>query len=293
MRWVRGAAVTAVVSFVLSAAPSAHAATVEVFPGPNAVQNAVTAASAGDTLLIHAGTYSEHVTVGSAKTNLTLRAFGDGPVIVDAGCAAFTTVDVNAGGVTIDGLRIRGGTYYETDFTLVAGGTVTRSILRDTCSALYGVNVFGTTGTMTVSGNGATGFADAGIYIGGISATTATVNVAGNYALGNNRGIIVEDVVAASVVTVSGNTTSRNRMAGESATNAGIFLHNADGVLVDGNTARRNVDRGIELDLNSSGNVVTNNTAAGQTYDLSNLGSNNCFSNNTYATSNGALPSCP
>ncbi|HJP66433.1 MAG TPA: right-handed parallel beta-helix repeat-containing protein [Actinomycetota bacterium] len=288
-----GGAIGLATAFVLTVAPPAHAATIEVFPGPNAIQNAVTSAAAGDTLLIHAGTYAEHVTVGSGKSNLTLRAFGDGPVYVDARCQAFTAVDVNAGSVTIDGMRIRGGTYYETDFTGVAGGAVTRSVLRDTCDALYGVNVFNTTGTMFVSGNAAAGFGDAAIYVGGIVTSTAAVTVAGNHVAGNNRGIIVEDIAAAADVSVDGNTTSRNRMPGESATTAGIFLRNADGVLVDRNVVRNNGGRGIELDANSTGNVVTANMISGHTYDLSNLGTNNCFSANAYTTSTGPLPSCP
>lgn len=279
---------------LLGFVPGARAGTTtQVFPGPNAIQNAVNAATAGDTLLIHAGTYSEDVSIGGTKTNLTLKAFGDGVVYVDGGCGSFTTIDVNAGGVTIDGLRIRGGAYYETDFTGVAGGTVTGSVLRDTCTALYGVNVFGTSGTMTVSGNLATGFSDAGIYIGGITNIAATVSVSGNYTLGNNRGIIIEDIVPLANVTVTGNLTRINRIPGESATNAGIFLHFADGVTVDGNTVRRNDDRGIELDANSNGNIVTNNTISNNVFDLSNLGSGNCFSGNTYTTSNGPLPSCP
>jgi parallel beta-helix repeat protein len=274
---------------------SAGGVTTEVFPGPNAIQNAVTAASAGDTLLIHTGTYNEDVTVGNVKTGLSLRAYGDGPVVVDAGCGGFTTIDVNAGGVTIDGLRVRGGTYYEIDFNGVPGGVVTGSVLRDTCRAYYGVNVFNVSGTMTVMGNAATGFDDAGIYVGGISNTTATVVVSDNYTFGNNRGIIMEEIVAAANVTVTGNLSRVNRIPQPPGLNpnAGIFLHNADGLLVDGNTVRRNDERGIELDANSSGNAVTNNTISGHTYDLSNLGTNNCFSGNTYTTSNGPLPGCP
>jgi parallel beta-helix repeat protein len=285
------AVVGVVVALQVAGVSPARAATIEVFPGPNAIQNAVTAASAGDTLLIHAGTYNEDVSV--AKTNLTLRAYGDGPVVVDAGCSGFTTIDVNAGGVTIDGLRVRGGTYYEVDFSGVAGGTIMRSIVRDTCNALYGVNVFFTSGTITVTGNGATGFADAGIYVGEIMNTSATVAVAGNYSTMSNRGIIMENIVAASNVTVTDNRTWRNRAAGINAINAGIYLHNADGLTVDGNTVANNRHRGIEVDAGSSGNVVTNNTISGHTYDLSNLGTGNCFSGNTYTTSNGSLPACP
>jgi polygalacturonase len=64
-------------AFTLLAMPASRAATVEVSPGPNAIQNAVNAAAAGGTLLIHAGTYNESVTV--SKFGLHLQAYGDGP----------------------------------------------------------------------------------------------------------------------------------------------------------------------------------------------------------------------
>ena len=296
MRRVRALLIAGGLALVLMGpVPSAAGGgvTTEVFPGPNAIENAVMAASAGDTLLIHTGTYNEDVVIGATKSNLTLEAFGDGPVIVDAGCGSFTTIDVNASGVVIAGLRVRGGTYYEIDFQGVPGGLVTGSVVRDTCSALYGVNVFNTSGTMTITGSLAVGFADAGFYVGGISNTAATVHVTGNYSTGSNRGIIMEDIVTASTVTVTGNRTWRNRASGINAINAGIFLHNADGLTVDDNTVTNNRHRGIEVDAASSGNVVTNNTISGHTYDLSNLGSGNCFSGNTYTTSNGPLPGCP
>jgi parallel beta-helix repeat protein len=298
MSRVRLAAVVGVVvALNLAAISPARAATVEVFPGPNAIQNAVTAASAGDTLRIHAGTYNENVVVGGTKSNLVLQAFGDGPVIVDAGCGSFTTIDVNAGGVFIDALVVQGGGYYEVDFQGVAGGTVRRSVLRDTCGsspgAYYGVNVFNTSGTVWINGSWAVGFGDAGFYVGGIQNPSAIVSVTGNTSIGSNRGIIMEDIVAASTVLVAGNQTRRNRAVGINAINAGIYLHNADGLTVDGNRVTDNRHRGIELDFGSSGNLVTNNTISGHTYDLSNLGTMNCFSGNTYTTSNGNLPACP
>jgi parallel beta-helix repeat protein len=227
------------------------------------------------------------------KAGLHLRAYGDGPVTVDGNCTEFTVIEVNANAVMIDGLRVRGATYYGVDFENVVGGTITRSILRDTCHAVYGVNLYSTDGGMTVSGNVAVGFSDAGIYLGFITSTGAEhIQVANNVSLGNNRGIIIEDIASATNVEVTGNTTRTNRATGVNPTNAGIFLHNVDGVLVDRNTVRRNDESGIELDINSSGNVVSNNVVSGHTFDLANFGSSNCFSGNTYTTSTGSLPAC-
>jgi hypothetical protein len=46
---------------------------------------------------------------------------------------------------------------------------------------------------------------------------------------------------------------------------------------------------GIELTVGSDHNVVTRNTALGHTFDLSNIGTDNCFRNNVYVTSEGDI----
>src|SRR4029079_9003588 len=67
-----------------AAAPRARRTVIEVFPGPSAIRNAVASANPGDTLNIHAGTYTERVSVN--VQDLTLRSAGDGDVTVDQGC---------------------------------------------------------------------------------------------------------------------------------------------------------------------------------------------------------------
>ena len=81
------------------AGPGGHRATIEVYPGPNAINDALAIANDGDTLNIHQGTYPEQVRVSTP--NLTLQAAGDGVVSVDGGCAANTTLAIRAEGVTI------------------------------------------------------------------------------------------------------------------------------------------------------------------------------------------------
>jgi parallel beta-helix repeat protein len=273
--------------------PAAQAGNViEVFPNPGALQAALNAATSGDTLLLHAGTYNEAVDVNTA--NVTVKAFGDGVAVVDAGCEASTTIDVNANGVRIERLTVRGGAYYEVDYQFVTGGVLLRSTLRDTCNALYGVNVYQNNGAMTIVGNRATGFSDAGIYVGSINTTgAAVILIVANYSHGNNRGVIVEETQPEAQIAVVRNRLVDNTLPGLSATTAGVFLHIASSVLIDRNTVLRNEDRGIELDPSSDGNMVTDNTVDGHTFDLANFGSSNCFSGNTYTTSTGSLPACP
>jgi parallel beta-helix repeat protein len=294
MRFGRALAIAGTACVLLGCGvPAARAGNViEVFPTPGALQAALNAAAPGDTLLLHAGTYNEAVDVNTA--NVTVKAFGDGTAVVDAGCDALTTIDVNANGVRIERLTVRGGLYYEVDYQFVTGGVLLRSTLRDTCDALYGVNVYQNNGAMTIVGNRANGFSDAGIYVGSIDTTgSQTILIAGNYSYGNNRGVIVEETEPAARIAVVRNRLVDNTLAGLSPTTAGIFLHIATGVLIDRNTVLRNDDRGIELDASSNGNRVTDNTVDGHTFDLANFGSGNCFSGNTYTTSTGPLPTCP
>src|SRR4026208_3701 len=67
---------------------------IEVFPGQNAIQLALDGAQPGDVLNIHLGTYPESFAV--AVTGVTLRAAGDGDVIVDGGCVAAGGIHVTA-----------------------------------------------------------------------------------------------------------------------------------------------------------------------------------------------------
>src|SRR2546427_4635071 len=98
-------------------------AIVEVYPGPDALKNALASANSGDVINIHAGVYPEHVTINTS--NLTLRSAGDGEVTVDGACSTPTTVDVRADGTTIRGLRVVGAgqnSAVEINFRQVATG---------------------------------------------------------------------------------------------------------------------------------------------------------------------------
>jgi parallel beta-helix repeat protein len=80
--------------------------TLDVGPGGYAtISAAVQAASPGDTILIHAGTYHEQVNLNE---QLTLQPYGDGPVILDEECARNYGVYIGGGsGQIIRGLTIK------------------------------------------------------------------------------------------------------------------------------------------------------------------------------------------
>jgi parallel beta-helix repeat protein len=287
----RLAATAAVLVACSLAGTPAHAATgsgkviIEVFPGPNAIHDALAVANAGDTLDIHTGIYREHFTVGI--DDLTLQDAGDGTVTVDGTCSASDTIQIKGDGVTIRGLRVIGaGTGFapkEIDFLGVTSGRVIDSEVDDTCgNAEYGVNVFNS-GSIRVIRTSATGFADAGIYIGQITSTQfGPLVISGNDTYGNERGIIVEN-------SAGGQILVRTNSVHDNAT-TGIWITNSDGVHIQRNSVLDNHDSGIELDSFSSRNLVRQNVSEGHTYDLANDGGNgNCFQFNTYSTSLGDI----
>jgi parallel beta-helix repeat protein len=266
------------------AATRSGTAVIEVFPGPQAIGQALAQANAGDTLNIHAGTYQEHVTVN--LDDVTLQAAGDGQVIIDGTCNG-DTLTVRSDGVTLQELTVvgAGGSFapIEINFVGAASGRVLKSSVQDTCgNAEYGINVFNS-GSIRIINNKATGFEDAGIYIGQITSTElGPLLVSGNESFGNVRGIIVEN-------SAGGHIVLRVNVVHDNTTN-GIWITNSDHVRAVLNTVMDNGQSGIDLDPLSDHNVIRSNTALGHTWDLENEGGNaNCFLDNFYGTSRGDI----
>src|SRR4051794_22990740 len=170
-----------------SAAGGSHA--INVKPGPNAISKAIHAASSGDVLRIHAGTYNETVTIAKP---LTLEATPGPRPVIDAGCNANDTIDVTSAGVSIRGLTVKGATSgfgdypAEIFFENTPSGSVKNTRVVDSCDAEYGISILNT-GPVTVARNHARGFDDSGIYVGSISDTRGkTLRVSGNESVNNS-----------------------------------------------------------------------------------------------------------
>jgi copper-binding protein NosD len=269
----------------VGSAQAASSDVIEVFPGPNAINNGLDAAQPGDILNIHAGTYSERVNVD--VQGVMLRSAGDGVVIVDGMCTASTTVDVLAERVTIQGLRVigagLGGAPIALDFSGRDTGRVVSSTVEDTCGdAWYGINVY-QGGSIKIIGNTTSGFDDAGIYVGNITSTPfGPLVVRGNETFGNKKGVIVQDSAGADIRVVA-NSVHDNQ-------GNGIWVNLADGIQVFRNTLNDNGNTGIDVDRFSDGNLIRRNRALGHTFDLyDGGGSGNCWIGNVYETSFGAI----
>ena len=261
-------------------------AKIEVFPGKHALARALAGAEVGDELLLHTGSYHEHVTVSTQ--GLLIHPFGDGPVVVDGKCLAQVTIAVLASDVSIIGLRVQGasegfgGPPTEIDYEAVQGGLLSGVLAIDTCDAEYGVRVEAG-GGVSLTGGAATGFSVAGIDLAGVTDPSG-VKVVGMSSYENARGVVIEDSVgsSASILITRSNVYSN--------VSSGIYVANSDGIQVKSDTVTVNGTSGVELDGTSDRNRVEYVTSSGQTYDMANDGgTGNCFVHDRYATSFGTI----
>jgi hypothetical protein len=267
----------------------AGAATLNIHPGPSAIQKAINRADGGDTLRIHGGTYPETIEVDK---RLTLKGV-DGRPLINGRCDAQSTIEAQSNRVALKHLSVRGGDQYGADYEVVSGGSVEDVTFRETCDgALYGINVF-QTGHMKLLDNDGKGFTDAGIYVGSLQDIgDEPFVIRGNNMHGNNIGILVEFGADDLDVRVVNNRANGNDLEGESAP-AGFRLRGNNDVLLQGNVANDNGDYGFHLDADSDVNTLVDNSGDGNgLFDLFNEGSSNCGVGNSFGSVSGPLGPC-
>jgi nitrous oxidase accessory protein NosD len=244
---------------VAATAAPAGARTFQVFPRQGALQRALLAANAADTIVVHAGRYSGQALVGDAGIKL-LGAPGPRPVI-DGRCRTNDTVEIAAPGVTVRHLEVIGaaegfGQYPSAvDFNEQPTGTAQDLVVRNTCNGEYGINIIHGSRQRIIDDT-ASGFRDSGIYVGQITqqGRGGPLLVQGNRTVGNSRGIIVE-FSHGDDIRVLDNVMDDNRLIGLGETPpAGLLLNGADGVLVQGNRAHHNGRYGFDLIAGSAHN---------------------------------------
>lgn len=234
---------------------------IQVHPGQ--LQRAIERAVAGDTLVIHAGHY-RGVFVIDERLKL-VGAAGERRPLIDGRCETRVTIAVRTDGVVLRRLHVVGADEgfgpvpSEVDFSAVRSGRISGSLLRDTCDAEYGVNVFGSA-EVDVIDNVGRGFSDAAFYVGSIFGTgDGVLRVTGNEGFASNRGVIVEDAVGGIIRIV------RNRLHDNTAPGlgvpTGIWLHRSDGVVLVDNLVTDNGRFGIHLDPGSDRNQLFGNVA--------------------------------
>ena len=283
----------------LIAVPAAAAKSHDVKPGKGTLQKAIDKAKAGDKLQLQKkGDYRGGVVIDKV---LTIQGPSDGKKLptVDGRCNEAFTMLVLASPVTLKNFKVtgasdaQGGQYGGAEVNFIEGGagSATGLKLQDQCGVKYGINVFDTDDVLVTRGQ-YKGYDDAGVYVGGIDNPDTTVQVTENLASENNRGILIEDSSGNAGILVANNTTKANT---NGFTPSGIYLHNADGVVIAGNASDNNPYAGVHLDITSDDNRLIDNSASGNGAgaqggtgaDLLNEGVGNCGSGNVFGTQAG------
>ena len=194
------------------------------------IQEAVTAASIGDTVQVAAGTYSETVTVATA--NLTLKGAGDSTLISVSGGG--TALTVSANGITLSSLKINKGDALDEDDGkgIEAGATISSLTLS----------------SVTVTG------ATVGFRVGS-GVTIDGLTVSGSHFDGNDMGwYFAKETSASAAATITNvnvtNTTFNNNLR------KGVYAEKLDNALFDGVTVSNSgtsgtygFNNGIDINL--------------------------------------------
>jgi len=232
------------------------------------IQQAVNAASSGDTIIVRDGTYTENVDVNTA--NLTIKSEnGSANCVVSAANSHDHVFYVTADYVNIIGLTVKDATYYYNAGIYLGSGVEHCNISNNTATNNYEGIELSSSSNNTLTNNTVSN-ARHGILLYESSNNNLTSNTANN----NDYGIHLGD---------SSNNTLTNNTA-NSNTHTGISVHSSSNNTLTNNTASNNSHDGIWLWSSSTNNTLTSNTASNNAYYgiwLSSSSNDNTLRDNT------------
>lgn len=258
-------------------------ATIDAFPGPGTpLQDAIDAASAGDKVVVHVGSYSEAIVVNK---RLTLVGPNSGPnspgAVVDGGCAAQAALTVTADGVSIRLLQVLGGAASTIDIENRDRVNLKGIHASQGCpGAQYVVNIVQSTNVKVRSIFEAFVADTAAIHVAQVSIgsgikfskSVAGVSLSGP---GGGAGALVENSAAGASLGKSGIVFKGCNLSGPSH---GLLVRNSDGVVLSKTTLGGSV--GVELDASSDNNLLVGNTLAAFVSPAIDAGTGNCWKKN-------------
>ncbi|NQE53019.1 Cell surface glycoprotein [ANME-1 cluster archaeon GoMg3.2] len=233
------------------------------------IQAAIDTATAGETICVKDGTYTENVDV---DRQLTIRSEnGAGSTTVNALYSNGNVFEVTADYVSISGFTVKGAIGgVEAGISLSSNIDHCNIYDNNASGNYYGICLRLFSYNNTISDNNVSNNDQNGIDLSHSSSNTITSNIALN---NNDDGI---ELTYSSGNTVSDNTASDNGWCG-------ISLWSSSGNTISDNTASNNDWRGIYMSSSSSnmisGNTVSNNDCGIELYHSSN---NNHIHNNYF-----------
>jgi parallel beta-helix repeat protein len=237
------------------------------------IRAAVDGATAGETIFVWNGSYTENVDVNK---QLTLQGEGAGVVTVTNSTADHHVFNVTTDYVNISGFNVTGATGDATAGIYLGSGVDHCNISNNTASNNRCGIILNSSSNNTLLNNNAAG------NFGGIGIGSSSNNtLSNNTASGNFYGI---GIWSSSNNTLSNNTANSNDWAG-------IYLESSSNNTLSNNTANSNNLAGIHLNSSSNNNTLTSNTALNNScgiclgYSSNNTLSNNTASNNSFGVS--------
>ena len=253
------------------------------------IQSAINASSAGDSINVAAGTYTEQLTInksltitGQGKGNTTIKspstlsADSNGSRNIVAITGSFTTVDL--GSLTVAGPDGSGAA--SIDAGIFVSGGATASIHDDAISNIghnpfagdqtgiaiqVGRAAFSTTGSATISNTTISSYQKGGIVVDG---TNSSATIQGNTITGAGpTSVIAQNGVQISrgaLGSVSNNVISANQFSGNTGDfAAGVLLfQSANNTTISTNTISNN-DAGINDSGGTTTTILSSNTISG------------------------------
>jgi len=289
------------------------------------IQGAIDAASAGDTILVGAGTYTEQLVISKS---LTLQGTGKDVTLLQApatltptawthrGAAFNALIEVNGAaahgitvtinGFTIDGLnkssaspRYTGVVYHNADGTFSDNKITNFGNTPPTGADGWGIFVVEGS-NVTISGNTIDNWGKGGVVVDGdenYASTDVTGNVTGNTIVGAGQITAVAQngvqISRGATGTVSNNTISGNFYEGSDWSGSGILLYYSKNVTVSGNTLTGNQTgiyiNGQDTTYLTEGTQVTGNSLTGGKYGIALLHTKDTtISGNTISGNSGS-----
>jgi parallel beta-helix repeat protein len=222
--------------------------------GYSKVQDAIDAASEGDTIEVHSGTYYEHITVNKKLTLMGMDT-GNGRPILDAGGSG-TSLELNANGISLTGFVIRnaGSVYPDAGLAVSSSeNSITSNDVID--NAWYGICIKGSNNELT--GNTISGNKVYGLVLMGSSYNSIYDNKIRNNGHESNSGggIALHD-------SSTGNTIRNNEVSQNIPD--GISIYDSNNNIINENEVKKNSWNGIRvqgysLTIAPSGNTITKN----------------------------------
>lgn len=281
------------------------------------IQEAINAASSGDTINVTAGAYKEQLVINKS---LTLQGAGAGTTIIEApdtmtatswshrGAAFKTLIEVNGtsahnitvniSGFTIDGLnksssnpRYTGIVYHNADGT-ISNNTITK-FGNNPPTGADGWGIFVVEGSdVTISGNTIDNWGKGGIVVDGdddYANTDVTASITGNNITGAGEITAVAQngiqISRGATGAVSNNTVNGNYYDGSAWSGSGILLYYSKNVLVSENTLTGNQTgiyiNGQDSTYTTDDSQIKDNNISGGKYGIALL-----HTKNTTITSN-------